>query len=250
MGNVTEEELTLTFDDGDSDVEERKTTPQSPRSQPAQSPPETHLIYKEYVGEDFSKYLQDDTDDIIQQQQVHTEKRYRKRRGSRGDTLEPDIVTVPRKPGIKEKISKVFTLSRPAKNRPGGRMASNIHNFSYVDSKNYDMGSELGIMDTCSDIGGIRQDTWWGKDTLSARTLRTQSDIGAPRYNPSRSEPNLAQYGSTGSEKSLKKKKGLWNMFTNKRNKKNTGNLPPSRDDLDGVKTLTRKQQSCEDIRL
>lgn len=260
MGNVTEEELTLTFD-GDSDEDHpRSASPPKPHPQVSPTPNPTrtptphqsqspHLIYKEYYGEDFSKYLQDDTDEVLQRQQQMTDKRYRKRQVNDYDS------TIARgKAGLKEKLSKVFTLSRPPKNH-GRRTSSNIHNFSYVDSKSYLTPVEVGgLSDTCSDLGGTQNNNWWGTDTLSARSLRAHSDI-TPRKSLATSEPNLTQLteedsAGAGASKGAggKKKGGLWGMFTNKRNKKNV-TPPPSRDDVyrDG---LPHRQNSCDDIRL
>ena len=242
----TEEELTLTFGDSDSDEERLETRGAQPKqSNNTQSPPQ---IYKEYNGEDFAQYLQDDTDDFMQPpQQYNTEKRYKKRRGQQQPHLHSGSApNTMQRSGLKDKITKVFTLSRSSKAPQAP--ANSIHNFSYADSKIFELnGGADGVLDTCSDIGGTSTAAWWGKDTLSARSLRAHSDIGIGKK--STSEPNLAgPYTSSTAKKA--KKKGLWKMFTNSKNKKPHA-PPPSREDVESVSIKPLKhQQSYEDVRL
>lgn len=145
-------------------------------------------VFKEYDGDDFAQYLKDDTCEY----EYPTQRRNYRKNKTKGDMsppmspMSPNTLERQKKAGLKDKLSSVFTLSKTEKRRyyKNVRNAStSIHNFTFSDTK---MGLSLerpegsNPTDVQSDIGGYATSagSWWGKDTLSSRNLKSRSEIG------------------------------------------------------------------------
>ena len=181
-----ENECTLVFDDEDETPAEGRFT----------------NIYDEYQGEDFSRYLDEDEGVVTvrpeRQQASH----------SRADATvtpaqvakyRPAAVTSSkvrsRKPGLKERLSRLFT--HPSRKQPEKKRepATNIFDFTYTDSK---IGSsDVAEPIACNVDGDTPQrKSWWSKNTLSARSMSSNSDIMFSSHSVSRSTPDIYDAGS------------------------------------------------------
>lgn len=112
----------------------------------------------------------------------------------------------PKKPGLKDKITQAFTLTRSDKKRyhetPVQQPKTKIQNFSFMNSKMGMYASEEDMreyvtkdLETKSDIGGVRKSAEvpsWYKDTLSASTLR-RAKHALDKKGFSSSVPNLTE---------------------------------------------------------
>ena len=173
--DFAEDECTLSFgDEDDARVAQGKKT----------------KLYKEYDGESFAQYLKDDTCDF----EYPTQRRNYRRNKTVSPPLSPNTLERQKqrdKAGLKDKLSSVFTLSKSdAKRRylKNVRNAStSIHNYTFSDTK---MGGTLdkadsnsvNLAEVQSDIGGYASSpgSWWsGRDTLSARSLISRSELNA-----------------------------------------------------------------------
>ncbi len=186
--------------------------------------PGNPVLYQEYTGEDYSQYLQDDLDweplppppQPIMEQDT-TSRKHRKKRALRPGSLSPNDyygsnVATPtmertsmykKKPGIKQKFTQMFTLSRSHRQKhppesvyprsdPGTGHDIRLHNFSFADSKmgnmalsnmadveNHDLNNvtHYDPRETVSDLGLPK--SWWNMDTLSTRSIRRHVDTVA-----------------------------------------------------------------------
>jgi hypothetical protein len=153
------------------------------------------LIYKEYHGEDFAHYFQDDVDSGLEQtpEALPRRSRYVKNQEAQIHQTAPSsngsTVDRYRKKGLKQKFTQMFTLSKQHKrvsSNPGRN--GSIQNFSFADSK---MGVILGLDPEQSDksdknMGSIMSDVglrdpYWTTDTLAARSLKRRPDFNARR---------------------------------------------------------------------
>ena len=230
-----EDECTLVFDDEDDGKAEDRH----------------HRVYKEYQGEDFAQYLQDDENEAGNRHQS-TKGRHKKCKQRTPSTAQSSPshsagkpATTPdkfqhKKAGLKEKLTSVFTLTKSdARSRylRGNRHPGNLQNFTYADSK---MGTvESGSRrprDVQSDIGEYSPKSWWNKETISAKTLGSNSDIMVrPKkalsvsdltsmthvngnvdqgYSDFESQRKDVMYGSKGKDKKNKKSTNIFRKFS------------------------------------
>ena len=185
--NFDEEEVTLDFDEeDDGPVEARRMQ-----------------IYQEYTGDDFGQYLNDDHEEGIVAVK-DTKKRPRRKKQVEKAPVSPTSLSstssgenTARK-SLKMRLGGIFMASTAPNDKdvayPSSRRISSIHNYTYADCK---IGTQNGETadstyattsrsDPSSDIsfGGDRK--WWNTDTLSARTLDSNTDVMLkPRRRPS-----------------------------------------------------------------
>ncbi len=178
--NFEEEECTLDFGEEEETVEGRY-----------------RQIYKEYQGEDYAKYLNDDGDE----KPSKGKRRFKKKKSpkpaqsptSSSSTSSGDN-SIQHKGNLQTKIGQMFYHSHDGKFYKQTLTGNTIQNFSYSDSK---IGNDVADNDLDESLYGknpnvryakkpledpsrinrISSKRWWNKDTLSAHTLSSHSDI-------------------------------------------------------------------------
>ncbi|KAK2168563.1 hypothetical protein LSH36_16g14030 [Paralvinella palmiformis] len=168
-----EDECVLDFDEEDEDEENSE-----------ESLGRHTLLYKEYRGEDFARYLEDDQESGLGQTPVAPPRKSRYAKKSNTHVVQPlstngSIMDYERKKGLRQRFSQIFTLSRQHKNvLTESASKSRIQNFSFADSKmgEHMASGDLDRSDTALSDFGLRQ-TWSGTDTLAVRSLKRRSDI-------------------------------------------------------------------------
>lgn len=162
-------------------------------------------VYEEYQGEDFSTYLNED-DDATPALPV---RQYLSR--SRTDvTATPVQVSKSELPGTKGRLSKrglkerlrgLFTLTRSSRKHADKQRepVNNIFDFTYTDSK---IGSnDVEEPDALSDVdtGSHERNSWWSKNTLSARSMSSNSDVMFTSRSFTQSTPDIYDAASFAS---------------------------------------------------
>ena len=178
-----EDEATLDFAEEDYDEDDEKD---APRTDPSRSKAQ---VYREYHGDDYSQYLADDQD-----AKRKGKKRLKKRRGPK----QPDNTTnsassgeATARKGFKLRLGRMAMHPDPEKGKGFVLAGNNIHNFSFADSK---IGNDIQDNDLDTEEGNVRRyeknpnagymsqrrrssSRWWNKDTLSAQSISSHSDI-------------------------------------------------------------------------
>ena len=179
-----EDECTLTFDDEDDAPAEGRFK----------------SVYDEYQGEDFARYLDDD-DDVdaapalpLRQYTArpHSEVAATPAQIPRTDLAANSTKGRLAKRGLKERLRGLFTLTRSGRKSAGKQRepVSNIFDFTYTDSK-------IGCNDlddpVVSDAAGgtAERKSWWSKNTLSARSMSSNSDVMFTSRAISQSTPDI-----------------------------------------------------------
>ena len=178
--NFDEDEMTMDFEDEEEAVEARRM-----------------ILYREYHGEDFSQYLNDDEDNPRPKKQNSKQRKHKSKKKSKkvpsgnktggespfsgaysnkGNTSHSYKNSTGKKGSLKLKLGHVFAL--PGTDRPKTPESSGgsvLHNFSYADSKMGMLSPENDIDDQMLTLRSRSR-----RSSLGSAKLEGDSDLAPP----------------------------------------------------------------------